>query len=115
MLRKTTFMAALAVSFLSTAATAAEHVILVLPDDYFPSISYVAAGDTLRFINETEGTINVVSENNGWSTGDLAVNEEASVGVSQDMSRAFYHDGEFDENGDPLVTGILHFGVAPLK
>ncbi|WP_390913126.1 hypothetical protein [Pseudosulfitobacter sp. SM2401] len=115
MLRKTTLMAALAVSFLSTPVNAAEHVILILPDAYFPDTSYVTAGDTLRFVNETEGSITVISEDGGWSTGNLAVFEEASVGVSQDMTRSFYHEGVVDENGDPVVTGILKFGSAPLK
>ncbi|MFT6024388.1 MAG: plastocyanin [Ascidiaceihabitans sp.] len=115
MLRKTTLMAALAVSFLSTTAHAAEHIILIMPDAYFPATSYVSAGDTLRFVNETEGTINVISEGNEWSTGDLSLDQEATVGVSQDMKRGFYHEGVFDDNGDPLVTGILHFGAAPIN
>ena len=115
MLRKTLFMAAAAFSFLSTPAGAEEHIILIMPDAYFPAKSYVVPGDTLRFINETESSVTVVSADGAWSTGNLSVNSEASVGVSQGMSRDFYHEGVFDENGDPAVTGILQFGAAPLN
>lgn len=113
MLRKTTLMAAVAVSFLFTPAQAEEHIILIMPDAYFPGISYVQAGDILHFVNETEGSVNVISEGGGWSTGVLYIGEEATVGVSQDMSKSFYHEGQYDENGDPLATGILKFGTAP--
>jgi hypothetical protein len=45
----------------------------------------------------------------------LSIGEEATVGVSQDMNKAFYHEGQFDENGEPVATGILKFGTAPLN
>lgn len=115
MLRKTSLLAALAVTVLSTPVHAAEHIILIMPDAYFPHLSYVSAGDTLRFVNQTDGTVNVISEDGAWSTGDLGIDQDAAVGVSDGMTKAFYHEGVFDENGEPAVTGILKFGTAPLN
>lgn len=113
MLRKTTLMAAMAISFLSTPVQAVEHVILIMQDDYFPAKSYVLPGDTLRFINQSDFNVNVISADGAWSTGSLNVEAEASVGVTQGMSKDFYHEGVFDQDGNPAVTGILQFGAAP--
>ncbi len=113
MLRKFTFMAALAGIMVSTPAHAAEHEILVLPEAYFPQTSYVVAGDLLVFTNQSEVTITVTSEDGAWTTGELGQDESATITVVANMEKDFFHEGQLDENGDPAVTGIIEFGSAP--
>ena len=114
MLRKTTLLAGLATFLISTPAQAAEHQILVLPDAYFPQTSYVSAGDTLKFINESEEAITVTSIDAQWTTGSLVNLEESVITVVVGMTTDFIHEGIEDENGDPAVRGIISFIEAPL-
>ena len=113
MLRKLTCFAAVAGLFISTPLHADEHEILVLPIAYFPQTSYVQAGDTLLFSNNSEETITVTSADGEWTTGELGINQSATITVTAGMSKDFYHEGAMDENGDPAVTGIIEFGSAP--
>jgi plastocyanin len=114
MLRNTLLMAGLATFLISTPVQAAEHQILVLPDAYFPQTSYVTAGDTLVFLNESGIAITVISADEQWTTGTLANNQSSTITVVAGMTTDFFHEGVVDENGDPAVTGIISFIAAPL-
>lgn len=114
MLRKTTLLAGLATFLISTPVQALEHQILVLPDAYFPQTSYVSAGDTLIFINESEEAITVTSVDSQWTTGELVNLETSIIIVAAGMTTDFIHEGYEDENGDPAVRGIISFIDAPL-
>ena len=114
MLRKTTLMAGLATLIFSTSVSALEHQILVLPDAYFPQTSYVTAGDSLVFVNQSDVVITVTSADEEWTTGALGFEQAATILVVAGMTADFFHEGIEDENGDPAVTGIIEFGTAPL-
>lgn len=114
MLRKTTLMAGLATLFISTPVLALDHQILVLPDAYFPQTSYVTAGDTLVFLNDSDIVITVTSADQEWTTGTLGNGQSSTIMVAAGMTTDFYHEGFEDENGDPAVTGIISFVDAPV-
>ena len=114
MLRKTTLMAGLAALFLSTPVQAVELQILVLPDAYFPQTSYVTAGDTLVFLNESDVAITVTTVDEQWTTGPLGNNQSSTITVVAGKTTDFFHEGSEDEKGEPAVTGIISFIDAPL-
>lgn len=115
MLRKMTCLAALAGIFISTPAHADEHTVLVLAEAYFPQTSYVVPGDTLVFSNQSDETITVTSVDGAWTTGELGINQSATITVVADMTKDFIHEGKTDDNGDPIAQGIIKFGTAPLN
>lgn len=113
MLRNTFCLAIVSGMFMSTATYAEQHDILVLPTAYFPQTTYVHAGDTLTFVNNSDEIITVVSADGAWTTGELSFEESATITVVANMTKDFFHEGVSDENGNPAVTGILEFGNAP--
>ena len=89
MMRKTT-IAALAMLTSATAASAEEHVILYLGQAFFPSVTEIKAGDTIRFVNSSEKATQIVGENNDWSVGPLEVDQEIVISVSAGMSETYF-------------------------
>lgn len=89
MMRKST-LAALAMLASASAAAAEEHVILYLGQAFFPSVTHIQPGDTIRFVNNSATATEIVSENNDWSVGVLGVNEEKVINVSANMSETYF-------------------------
>ena len=112
MLRKITLITALT-ALSATPLYAEQFEILILPDAYFPHISYVSSGDTLVFVNGTGGSFTVTSNNAAWTTGAIANGATATVTLDQNMENQFFHPGVVDENGVPQIAGLFEFGAPP--
>lgn len=89
MMRKTT-LAAAAMLVSATAATAEEHVILFLGQAFFPSVTHIDAGDTIRFVNSSGKATQIVGENSDWSVGPLAVKQELTIQAASGMSLTYF-------------------------
>ena len=89
MLRKTTLMAGLATLFISTPVQADEHKITVLPDAYFPETTYVPAGDTIVFVNETDGVLTVTALDQTWETEEFGIDQTESLAITAEMAKSF--------------------------
>lgn len=99
----------------ATAASAAEHEILILPDAYFPSVLYIDDGDTVKFTNLTGAEHNIVAKNDSWAIGPIADQGSATMVMEQGTQTTFYDaDAVSEEDGSFLVEGKMSFGEAPL-
>lgn len=114
MLRKTTLMAGLATLFISTPVQADENEITVLPDAYFPETTYVSAGDTIVFVNDTDGVLTMTANDDTWATEEFGVDQTETIVVLADMTKNFFHEGLADEDGNATIQGFINFGAAPL-
>ena len=89
---------------------AEEHTIVLTGFSYFPAITYLSAGDTVRFINESGEEQTVVGKDVGWVVGPLQDSEEGLLTVNEETELAFYSayqpsDSESDvAGGDDAAT-----------
>ncbi|MEL6450157.1 MAG: hypothetical protein AAFQ19_02775 [Pseudomonadota bacterium] len=114
MKRAISLVATLATLTTATAAHAAEHTILILPDAYFPQITYLTAGDTVHFENASGGSHNIVAKNDSWELGPIPNDGQVTITVPAGMQTTFYAKDLQDENGNFLVEGRMSFSPAPL-
>ncbi|MEL6465158.1 MAG: hypothetical protein AAFQ58_09335 [Pseudomonadota bacterium] len=107
--------AVLATLTTATAASAAEHEILILPDAYFPSVLYLDEGDTVKFTNLTGVEHNIVAKNGDWAIGPIADQASATMVVAEGVQTTFYDaDAVSEDDGTFLVEGSISFDAAPL-
>jgi len=53
-------------TLIGSTATAAEHVIYIMREGYFPKITYLTQGDTIRFVNTNPSYSARVRKRNGY-------------------------------------------------
>lgn len=124
MMRKTT-LAALAMLASASATSAEEHVILYLGQAFFPSVTHINPGDTIRFVNSSASATQIVGKNSDWSVGPLGVDQELVLSVAEGMSETYYatqpegadeDEADADDTTDDLnaitVEGTLSFDPA---
>lgn len=100
---------------MTSTAAAEEHIVLILPDAYFPNITYVDAGDTVRFVNASGTQHTVIARKNRWSVGPLNDQQEYVMAIADDIETVFYQDGAVDEEGNYTVDGRFSFSPAPIN
>lgn len=115
MTRITIFGATLAVFGLATAATAAEHDILILPDTYFPETTYLDPGDTVKFINMSEDSHTIIAANESWTIGPLEPEGDYTLVVDSEIERTFHNANAINSDGSYAVTGDISFEAAPIE
>ena len=115
MLRTTKIIAAAAVmSWASVASASEEHTILVLQDAFFPEITYVKAGDRVRFVNQQSDSISIIAKDEDWEVGPLGADGENVLTVSGSMETVFYDASQQNEEGEYSLKGSLSFEPAPI-
>ncbi|MEM6372332.1 MAG: hypothetical protein AAF727_06085 [Pseudomonadota bacterium] len=115
MKRAFTLLASVAALSVATAATATEHTILILPDAYFPQITYLDEGDSVRFINMSGLEHNIIAAQGEWEIGPIPDQGEATLEVDSVAQRSFFNKDAVDENGDYVVQGDMSYETAPLN
>jgi plastocyanin len=115
MKRTISLVATLATLAIGTAATAAEHVILILPDAYFPQITYMEPGDTVKFVNASGTAQSIIAKNDSWTLGPIASEAEASMLIDIGVQKTFYNADLTTEDGEYAIEGRMSFGAAPLN
>ncbi|MEP6066580.1 MAG: hypothetical protein ABJ246_12125, partial [Paracoccaceae bacterium] len=116
MLRTTKIIAAAAVmSWASVASASEEHTILVLPDAFFPEVTYVKAGDKVRFVNLQAGSTNIIAKGDEWEVGPLGTEGEDLISISGSMETVFFDADQQNEEGEYSLKGSLSFEPAPLN
>ncbi|WP_415921623.1 hypothetical protein [Tateyamaria sp. SN6-1] len=115
MLRATFIGTAMAVISLATAANAAEHQILILPDTYFPETTYLDPGDTIRFINVSGDEHTIIAANEAWTIGPLNAEEEFTMVVDSEIERTFHNANAINSDGSYAVTGDISFDPSPIN
>lgn len=114
MLRKTLSLAVAATVVSASFATAEEHVILYLGDAFFPQVTYVDAGDELKFVNSSNEAMNVISADSAWSIGPIAVEGSETVNVTAAMALEFIDADSIGNDSDGneetfVVKGDISF------
>jgi len=115
MKRAISIVATIATLSAATTAAAAELTVLILPDAYFPEITYLNSGDTVRFINQSGVEQSIISENAAWELGPIPDQGEVTMVIDGGVEKSFYNKDMTDENGAYLVGGEVSFSTAPLN
>mmetsp|Transcript_22396 Transcript_22396/g.35979 ORF Transcript_22396/g.35979 Transcript_22396/m.35979 type:complete len:116 (-) Transcript_22396:2411-2758(-) len=110
-----TALAAMASLTIGTTAAATEHSILILPDAYFPQVTYIEPGDTVRFINASGSNQSIVAKNNDWTLGPIAPDAAVTVVIETGVQKTFYNKDLKDGDGNYSVEGKMSFSDAPLN
>ena len=105
-----------AVSMLSlaTAASAAEHDILILPDTYFPEPTYLNPGDTVKFINMSGDEHTIIAANETWTIGPLGIDQNYTLVVDSEIERTVHNANAINSDGSYAVTGDISFDASPI-
>lgn len=115
MKRAFTLAATVAAMSIASAAAADEHTVLILPDAYFPQITYLDSGDSVRFINMSGGEHSIVSEGAVWELGPIPDQGEVVLEVSDVVEKSFFDKDSTGADGTLLVQGEISFDTAPLN
>ena len=99
---------------MATAAYAAEHDILILPDTYFPETTYLDPGDSVKFINLSADQHTIIAANDAWTIGPIEPDGEYTLIVDHEIERTFHNANVFNSDGSYAVTGDISFDEAPI-
>ena len=108
-------VAAVATLSIGSVATAAEHVILVMSDGYFPQITYISPGDSVQFLNVSTSNQSIIAKNDSWVLGPIAPDTSATLIVDESVQKTFYNADLTDEDGVYSIEGNMSFSTAPLN
>ncbi len=115
MKRAISVVATVATLFAASSAAAAEHTILILPDTYFPRITYLNQGDTVRFINASGAEHTLVAKNDSWELGPIPEQGEVTMTIETGVQKTFYDKDSEIVDGEYQVEGRMSFAAAPLN
>ena len=74
-------------------------MIFIQSDGYFPETSYVKPGDRARFVNSSDQSHEVVSVDDSWGTGPIAVGSEVILVIEDNMNMGFHNKADAEETG----------------
>lgn len=114
MKRAISILATAATLLSATTATADEHTILILPDAYFPQITYLDEGDTVRFVNVSGLAHSLISKNDSWEAGPIPNEGELTMIITNSVQKTFYNKASELEDGSFGVEGRMSFAEAPV-
>lgn len=115
MKRAISLVATVAALTVASAAAAKEHTILILPDTYFPQVTYLDTGDSIRFVNVSGVQQNIVSADSAWTIGPIPAEGEAILEVDDVIEKTFFNQDAVDAEGNMIVQGEISFETAPLN
>lgn len=94
---------------LANVSRAEEQVVIVMNHTFFPAVSHVEVGDTVRFVNTTPDVQTIVATDDRWRIGPLNTGDEAVLSVVEGLSQKF----QISANAD--VDGRLSFEPTPMN
>ena len=94
---------------MANAPRADEQVVIVMSNAFFPAVSYVEVGHTVRFVNTTTEAQTIVADDAAWSIGPLKQGEEAVLTVVEGISLGYK---SATRNG---VDGSFSFAPTPMN
>lgn len=114
MKRAISILATAATLFTATSAAATEHTILILPDAYFPQITYLDEGDTVRFVNVSGLAHNMIAKNESWEAGPIPTDGDLTMTITNSVQKTFYNKATQLGDGTYAVEGRMSFAEAPV-
>ncbi|MEO0379191.1 MAG: hypothetical protein AAF252_02910 [Pseudomonadota bacterium] len=115
MKRAISLVATVATLSVASAAAAMEHTVMILPDAYFPQVTYLKAGDSVRFVNASGVQHSIVAAGSDWTLGPIPNEGEAVLEVSNVIEKTFFNQDAVDGDGNLIVQGEISFETAPLN
>lgn len=102
-------VATAATLFAASPAAAAEHMILILEDAYFPQVTYLDRGDTVRFVNASGSAHSIIAMDETWEIGPISANGEATIVIDGTIQKTFYNQGSESEDGTFSIEGKMSY------
>lgn len=92
---------------LANVSRAEEQVVIVMKNTFFPTVSYVDVGDTVRFVNTAPGVQTIMATDERWRIGPLNPGGEAVLTVVEGISQ------QFQSSTGTEVGGRFSFAPGP--
>lgn len=94
MLTKIALSMGVALAVLASPVQAVEHRIEVHYGEFFPYVTYLQAGDTVRFVNLMDRNVQIKATRyyNRWYTGWMAPGGESVVTINSNTQLKFQND-----------------------
>lgn len=105
-------VAAAALTFSASTASAEQYRVLALEGAFFPEISYVQPGDQVTFVNMSGVSLEVAGANDSWSLPSISDGGETTLLITADMPNKYFALGTAVEGGNN-TAGTLNFSGAP--
>ncbi len=91
--------------------------VILVPDGFFPEISYVQPGDVITFVNDDETTHLAGASDDSWTTGPLSAGGQHSITITSEIALTYVVDayetiGSFSFDPapiDPTLGGTILF------
>lgn len=115
MKRTISVVATVAALFTAGSAGAKEHMILILDDAYFPQVTYLDEGDTVRFVNASSNSHNIIGQGGDWEIGPIPIDGEMTMIVAGGLAQTFFDAASEAEDGTFTVEGQMSYSAAPLE
>ena len=115
MKRAFSVVATVATLFAAGTAAATEHTILILEDAYFPQVTYLDRGDTVRFVNASGLPHSIIAKNDNWEIGPIPEDGEMTLLVDDGVQKTFYSKDSEADDGTFGVEGRMSYSDAPLN
>lgn len=115
MKRAISVVATVATLFAATSATAADHIIIMLPDAYFPETTYVKKGDMIRFINSTGQERTIISDDESWEIGPIPGDASHVLHIEDGIALNFADKDAVSDDGTFYIKASLSFDTPPYR
>jgi plastocyanin len=98
-------------------AQANNFFVILVPDGFFPEISYVQPGDVVTFVNDDEVSHLAGAPDDSWTTGTLEAGDQHSITITSEITLTYVVDayetvGSFSFDPapiDPTLGGAFPF------
>jgi len=92
-----------------SSASAEEYDIQIEEGAFYPDITYLIPGDSVKFVNNNGGSVKVLANESKWDSGELGVGDSYLLDVGPDTEL------NFSLASNPEIAGRLSFELAPLS
>ncbi|WP_341234018.1 hypothetical protein [uncultured Sulfitobacter sp.] len=93
-----------------TAVLAQTHDVMILDQAFFPAVTYVDAGDTINFTNNSEGSRTVKAADESWQSEALSTGSTFSFVIDAASPLVFT-----SSTGNGAFEGTISFDEPPLS
>ncbi|WP_299281264.1 hypothetical protein [uncultured Tateyamaria sp.] len=109
MKRMITLVATVATLTTATTAVGEVHDVMILDGEFFPQVTYLNEGDSVRFENVSGITHTIGSAGDEWATDPIEADDVVIVVFDEDKPREFYSKLITDDDGDLIIAGMVDF------
>lgn len=102
--------------FVAPVAQAEVHSVHIVDGGYFPADVYVAAGDSIQFINQSEDAHTVSGPEESWTSGAIGADGTFTLVLEDDTPLEFGGTWSDEENEEEFeIAGSFSYNPPPLE